>query len=1083
MLGLKLPTPTKMQRLTYYSLVVLLGANLSAATTYTWTNNDNNNNWPDDGNWSGGGGAPGRSANDDTAILDGSFSNTSSEFDLELTSQNRPNSPTILSMLISTDNANDDWDIVDGHSSGAALSVSGYISADIDGSGSCDIHTDLKLADSLLTIGASGQGMHIRGNLIGNNNGSGDGTLNLNSSSASIEKGSTVYFHGSNPNFDGTVKVGFTKLDIQNINAFDDATIELENHSHGADRINYITNTEFGALTGTKPLELISGRHLRVGTKGSNFTYDGILQGSGTLEKRNTGIWTLTAANTHTGTTTITNGSIRLSNANALQSSPLTINANNGLDITTNNINPNLHSLAGSGSFSIGDQTVTLNGNLSSNVTFSGELEDNQSFGTVIINTTGSGKHILTYNNSNLYAEFILRSGTLQVNDNTQLGSPNVPFTFGNGHLLAVAPSSFTLDKQVSFDTTNSHGQITVFNGSSTLTFPRALVGDADNILEILSGGTVAFSSSYCDYHGTIRINGGSLSLGNGGTFDLSRIDLLSDNDLILPDSNVTFGSLSGSGDFSIGTSNTLNIGSDNRSTTYTGTIFGTGSSQVVKAGTGTFTLGGTLSLTQDMLLNDGVIILDGDTTTSMAAGISSAADTSLEGTGRISGALDLSGDISPDNPGVDNYGTIRAGGMFIDDRFHCDISDSGVDLLMTDGFFDASNCTLDLNLIDGALTQAAYIIVDYGNLSGTFPSVLNLPLGYKIDYDYNDGSDSNNIAIVADNTAPTLSITTTEPNPTNANSIAYSIAFNEPITGLINSSDLYITGTTIATTDITATTIVNSGDDQNFTLTLNNISSDGFLQFRLKANQITDQAGNNLASDPFSPGLTIDNTKPVVTRTGDASITLVVGDSWSDPGATVTDNIDNDITAIVGGDTVDTNNAGSYNITYDATDDAGNAATQRSRTVTVITVIEGWLDDHGLTAADALMTADPDGDGRNNLEEFAFDGDPNNANDSDKTKYEIADFKDSDHFILTIPARSGAAFSHSAPSTATVDGITYSIHGAVDLSDFSTTVHTNPSPDLSGLPLLNTGWSYYSFVIGTTTPKGFLRTSVQEAP
>ena len=50
-------------------------------------------------------------------------------------------------------------------------------------------------------------------------------------------------------------------------------------------------------------------------------------------------------------------------------------------------------------------------------------------------------------------------------------------------------------------------------------------------------------------------------------------------------------------------------------------------------------------------------------------------------------------------------------------------------------------------------------------------------------------------------------------------------------------------------------------------------------------------------------------------------------------------DNVDGDITAniVVGGDIVDTNTLGTYIITYDVSDAAGNAATQVTRTVNVI--------------------------------------------------------------------------------------------------------------------------------------------------
>ena len=75
----------------------------------------------------------------------------------------------------------------------------------------------------------------------------------------------------------------------------------------------------------------------------------------------------------------------------------------------------------------------------------------------------------------------------------------------------------------------------------------------------------------------------------------------------------------------------------------------------------------------------------------------------------------------------------------------------------------------------------------------------------------------------------------------------------------------------------------------------------------------------------------------PVITLTG-SNVTVNVGDTYTDAGATASDDEEGDITAniVVGGDTVDTATAGTYTITYDVSDGAGNAATQVSRTVTV---------------------------------------------------------------------------------------------------------------------------------------------------
>jgi hypothetical protein len=61
-------------------------------------------------------------------------------------------------------------------------------------------------------------------------------------------------------------------------------------------------------------------------------------------------------------------------------------------------------------------------------------------------------------------------------------------------------------------------------------------------------------------------------------------------------------------------------------------------------------------------------------------------------------------------------------------------------------------------------------------------------------------------------------------------------------------------------------------------------------------------------------------------------------GSVYVDSGATALDNIDGDITAsIMTGGTVDTGHTGTYILTYDVTDIAGNPATQVTRSVTVV--------------------------------------------------------------------------------------------------------------------------------------------------
>ena len=79
------------------------------------------------------------------------------------------------------------------------------------------------------------------------------------------------------------------------------------------------------------------------------------------------------------------------------------------------------------------------------------------------------------------------------------------------------------------------------------------------------------------------------------------------------------------------------------------------------------------------------------------------------------------------------------------------------------------------------------------------------------------------------------------------------------------------------------------------------------------------------------------DTTPPVVTLAGAAAMEINVGDLFTDPGATALDDTDGDITSgIVVTGTVDTMTAGSYTLSYSATDAAGNIGFA-SRLVTVV--------------------------------------------------------------------------------------------------------------------------------------------------
>ncbi len=77
------------------------------------------------------------------------------------------------------------------------------------------------------------------------------------------------------------------------------------------------------------------------------------------------------------------------------------------------------------------------------------------------------------------------------------------------------------------------------------------------------------------------------------------------------------------------------------------------------------------------------------------------------------------------------------------------------------------------------------------------------------------------------------------------------------------------------------------------------------------------------------------DTSPPVISLVGPADMTVQVDEPYHDPGAVATDNVDGKLTPTADG-SVDTQLIGTYTVTYNAVDSAGNAAAPVSRTVHV---------------------------------------------------------------------------------------------------------------------------------------------------
>ena len=167
----------------------------------------------------------------------------------------------------------------------------------------------------------------------------------------------------------------------------------------------------------------------------------------------------------------------------------------------------------------------------------------------------------------------------------------------------------------------------------------------------------------------------------------------------------------------------------------------------------------------------------------------------------------------------------------------------------------------------------------------------------------------------VVDTTAPT--ITTSIVSSVNDGDTALgSMSSNETVTWSITGSGVSISSSGA----VTLGSVANAGSatSHSFTVTA------------------TDGSGNATTTGTLSV-LVVDTTAPVISLVGNAVVSLELGTAYSDAGATATDNKDGTVTSsITTVSDVDVNTVGTYTVTYNVADVAGNTATQVTRTINI---------------------------------------------------------------------------------------------------------------------------------------------------
>ncbi|ELD6945870.1 autotransporter-associated beta strand repeat-containing protein [Salmonella enterica] len=407
--------------------------------------------------------------------------------------------------------------------------------------------------------------------------------------------------------------------------------------------------------------------------------FDNAISGSGQVVKSGDKTLTLSGANSYTGGTTISSGTLIATNVEALGTGDVTDNAtlelNTGGDFDNN--------IGGTGSVvKSGDETLTLSGAnsytggttisggtlvaTSVDALGSGDVTDNA---TLEMNTGGdfanniggtgsvvkSGDKTLTLSGSNIYTGGTLISGGTLIATNVD--------ALGTGDVTDNA----TLEMNTGGDFANAIGGTgsVVKSGDETLTLSGSNIYTGGTTI---SGGTLVATNVEALGSGDVTDNA-TLELNTGGTFDnvisgSGQVVKSGDDALTLSGNNsytggtlISDGTLVasnvealGSGDVTNDAVLELNTGGD-----FDNAISGSG--QVVKSGDETLTLSGANSYTGGTLISGGTLIASnvealgtGDVTNNATLELNTSGDfdNAISGSGKVEksgdGALTLSG-------------------------------------------------------------------------------------------------------------------------------------------------------------------------------------------------------------------------------------------------------------------------------------------------------------------------------------------------------------------------------------------------------------------------------------------------------
>lgn len=271
--------------------------------------------------------------------------------------------------------------------------------------------------------------------------------------------------------------------------------------------------------------------------------------------------------------------------------------------------------------------------------------------------------------------------------------------------------------------------------------------------VKVTGGASIAMKAAdFANFTGTLEIENGQFSNNspNANPNFKFNVNVASGSKLDMRTDSLTMNTLNGSGSVMKsfnGFPGVLTLGNGDGSGNFSGAMTSQATSySLVKTGTGTQTLGGALSYGGTTTVNGGTLAING-TSTGSAFTVNTGG--TLGGTGSIAGSVSIQagGAIAPGA----GAGTLATGATTIAGTYACELNGASADKLAAAGVLDVSAGTLAITTLGGGATQPAYIIATYtGAAPAPFAAVTGLPEGYTLNYAYNNGVTTTNIALVS---------------------------------------------------------------------------------------------------------------------------------------------------------------------------------------------------------------------------------------------------------------------------------------------------------------------------------------------